>query len=87
MNNPDRELAALAQHPGFAVLCKRVEQVMDRHFHTLAVEFATRGKQPDYAELQWQRGFLACLQKLPTIVNMEAKALAKLLAQEQGGDT
>ena len=84
MSEPDQEIAALAQHPGWPKLIERIEKAMDKHFHSLAVEFATKNKQPDYAELQWQRGFAACLQRLPTIVNMEARALAKLLAQERG---
>lgn len=56
---------------------------MDIHFRLLAREFMNRGHAPDYAELQWQRGFFAGIKFLLDTPDLEAKRLARALAREQ----
>lgn len=57
-------LADLARHAAWAVLRRTIQGRMDVHFRMLATEFMTRGKQPDYAELQWARGYFAACKHL-----------------------
>lgn len=84
MSEPNEELARLAHDPAWKLLGEHIEAKMADYFHRLSVEFATKNKQPDYAELQWYRGFYACMKAWHKAPVTEAKELARLLAQERG---
>lgn len=84
MTEPNQLLAQLAEHPAWKELAKVLDERMDKEFHRLALEFATRDKQPDYGELQYVRGFMAGMKFLWKEPTLEAKALARVLAQERG---
>lgn len=86
MSEPNQLLAQLAQHPGWTELGKTLEERMDKEFHRLAVDFATKDKRPDYEDLQWVRGFLAGMKFLYRTPTLEASALAKQLARERGDE-
>ena len=82
MTDPD--IARLSADPAWPKLGKAIEELMDRHFNRLAVEFATKDRRPDYAELQWYRGYFACMKAWHRQPVLDAKELAKQLAQERG---
>jgi hypothetical protein len=84
MSEPNEELARLAHDPAWKLLGEQIDKTMEKHFTTLAREFATKDRQPDYADLQWYRGFYACMKAWHRAPVTEAKELAKLLAQERG---
>ena len=84
MSDTNQLLASLAQHPAWAELAKRLDDAMDKKFNGLARDFARKDHRPDYAELQWVRGFFAGMKFLWKEPTLEANALAKELARERG---
>lgn len=82
MPDVDELLAQLGNHPGWPTLREHAKQLMDAHFRGLAREFATRNNQPDYAQLQWERGVFAGIKFLLDNPTIEARKLERLLAQQ-----
>lgn len=82
MSDADQLLAELGSHPGWPILHDRAKRQMDLFFMQLAREFASANKRPDYETLQWKRGFFAGMKFLLDNPTVEAKRLAKALAQE-----
>lgn len=73
---PNRELIAhLADHPAWAELRKLATEQKERHFRNLLREFELKNHQPDYAELQWERGFWAGMKFLLDKPTLEAAEL------------
>lgn len=56
---------------------------MDRRAERLAHQFLTRNAQPDYAELQYLRGFFAGMKFLLDQPDLEAAALQRALANDR----
>lgn len=76
-------MAHLGQQPGWEALRSLAKERMEKHFDLLAREFAMRGKQPDFAELQWHRGFFSGMKFLLDNPTLEARKLEKALAEER----
>lgn len=53
---------------------------MDKRGGVIARQFLTRNLRPDYAELQWERGFFSGMKFLLDRPDLEAKALERALA-------
>lgn len=85
LNEHERQMiAALADSPGWDALRVAAEVRMQQHFRSLARMFATRGVQPDYAQLQWQRGVFAGMKFILDNPLIQAARLAKLLEDQEG---
>lgn len=56
MAGPNELLAQLSQHPAWPLLHERMDEYKQKHANHVAAQFLRRNHQPDYAELQWQRG-------------------------------
>ena len=76
-------LAELANHPAWKELYKVSEERMEMHFRVLVREFATKGVEPNYAELQYQRGFFAGMKFLLDNPGVEYRKLQRELEKER----
>lgn len=56
---------------------------MEMHFRQLAREFATKGVEPNFGELQYHRGFFAGMKFLLDNPGVEYSRLQRELAKER----
>lgn len=77
-----QQLAALGNRPEWEVLRNLAKQRMESHFDRVAKAFMREGVEPDYARLQWQRGFFAGMKFLLDNPTVEAAKLDRLIAAE-----
>lgn len=75
-------LAQLGRRPEWVALRRLAEHRMQHSFERIARAFATKDVRPDYAELQWERGFFAGMKFLLDNPTVEAAKLSRLLAKE-----
>lgn len=78
-------LAALARLPEWGALRRWAEQAKDARGRHIADLFIRKNQQPDYAQLQWERGVFAGITFLLNTPTVEAAKLERLLAN-QGED-
>lgn len=84
LGDHERQLiASIAESPAWESLRKVARNRMERHFRRLAHTFAMKGVEPNYAELQWQRGVIAGMKFILDNPLIEAAKLERLLAEQQ----
>lgn len=89
MTDQDHEaqlLAKLGGSPEWEMLRQRAERAMTARSELLAHLFLRRNQQPDYAQLQWERGVFAGIKFVLDHPTLEAKKLERLLAAQTRED-
>lgn len=76
-------VARLQGMPEWDALWRAMDEVEDRHWTRLAREFATKDNRPDYATLQWQRGFFAFSRVMRRNPVEAIQQLERLLAEQR----